>query len=453
MTTPAQQMGVPAPELALGQSTLAVATWAARAYSRYDLESVRRITAGVADAGARLAERFAAEFVADTGYGVVPHQAQEIVALCQDFTHRLEAQDYVSPRLSPFGWSVPRPAGVVLALPGATTAVPDIFRMVLQCLLTRNAVVVYPNPRAQAVSSTVAAALAAATTQAGAPEWTVAWLDEPSPDLVELVTGDPRVSVVLRGDTTTRGVPVVVDSTVDLQQAAYKIVESAAFNNSLSNNAERMLIATDDIADELLGQLGRAGAQLLSAEEAFCLRRALFPAGKLDPDYVGQSAEWIAKRAGLVIDATTTVLLVPVQLVVPEEPLTNQNRVPVLGFVTTSNIRQAISLARAVLSTERPGTDLCAALHSNDPTTILEFSTSVQARRLVINHGCSQQGVLAINPNLVRVTDVSWRDTSPSPLPDAPFIGAPRSASTLIPTYPFASNDPRFRQVVDRSRT
>src|SRR5207247_2565848 len=81
-------------------------------------------------------------------------------------------EDFVSPRIDPEAKivSLPRPAGVVLALTPSTNPVCSVYFKIILALLTRNAIVVSPHPMASECCADAARLLAGAAPEGGAAD-------------------------------------------------------------------------------------------------------------------------------------------------------------------------------------------------------------------------------------------------------------------------------------------
>ena len=147
------------------------AQWAARAYADYDGATVQRIVVAVADAAHAKAEEYAAWAVRETQMGVVADKVVKNQACSRGLLDFYAGEDFVSPRIDAHRKiaELPRPAGVVLAVTPATNPVASVYFKVLLCLMTRNAVVVAPHPRAKECCTDAARTLARAAEAAGAP--------------------------------------------------------------------------------------------------------------------------------------------------------------------------------------------------------------------------------------------------------------------------------------------
>ncbi len=144
--------------------------------------AVSRIVEAVAEAGHADAERFAAAAVAETEMGVVEDKVTKNRACSRGIVEFYRGQDFVTPRIDTARKivEIPRPAGVVLALTPTTNPVATVYFKVILALMTRNAVVVAPHPRARQCSADAARMLAEAAVAAGAPDGIVQVIDEPS---------------------------------------------------------------------------------------------------------------------------------------------------------------------------------------------------------------------------------------------------------------------------------
>jgi acetaldehyde dehydrogenase/alcohol dehydrogenase len=382
------------------------AQWAARAFARYDKSAVDRVVHAAAEAGAAKAREYAEWAVRETGFGVAEHKVIKNIASSTGIVDAYADHDYVTPRIDPAAKivEIPRPAGVVLALSPSTNPVATVFVKSLLALMTRSAVVVSPHPLARECSADAARTLASAAVAAGAPDGVIQVVDEPSVPLINALMADERTSVIVAtgGAGVVRAayssgtpaigvgpgnVPVLVDATADLPKAAKRIVDSKSFDNSILCTNESVLIVTEAAAGTLLRHMKREGACLLEPGDRDKIRDLLFPGGHFDTRFVGKDATWIAGQAGIRVPGTTRVLLAPVRLAVPEEPLAHEKLCPVLGVLQVTGVRHGIDAARAVLRLGGKGHS--AAIHSGDPATIMEYGAALEVLRIAVNVGNS----------------------------------------------------------------
>ncbi len=392
------------------------AHWAATAFAAYDPVRTHRIVEAVAEEAYRNAERYAKWAVEETGMGVAEHKRIKNEACSRGVFDWYGREDFVSAQVDSDLKivSLPRPAGVVLALTPSTNPIATVYFKVLLALMTRNAVVVSPHPLAREVSTDAAHRLAQAAVAAGAPDGCVQVVEEPTIPLIEALMSDPTTDVIVAtgGVAVVRAayhsgnpaigvgpgnVPALVDHTADAAAAAQRIIDSKAFDNSVMCTNESCAIVEERCATVFERELGRHGGHVLDSAETSAVREQLFPEGRMRIDMIGKDAAALAAQAGIRVPAGTRVLVAPFELVVPEEPLAREKLFPVLGLVRVPDARRGIDAAQAML--RAGGAGHSAVIHSRDPRTIMAYAAAVRVLRVAVNVGGSN-GSAGLETNL-----------------------------------------------------
>src|SRR5699024_439712 len=388
---------------------------------------------------------------------------------------------FVSPRIDEMHNIVmlTRPAGVVLAITPTTNPVASVYFKVILALLTRNAVVVAPHPRAKGCCSDAAQTLCEIAEQAGAPKGIIQVLTEPTIPLLQTVMQDPRTDVIVAtgGSDVVRAayssgnpalgvgpgnVPIFVDSSASISAAADEIVASKAFDNSVLCTNESVLVVEDSVGDKLEKELRRAGAYILTPEHGQLLRSYMFFNGRLNTDVVGKDAVWIAEQAGFRVGPKTKVLVAPIDEVLPDDPMTHEKLSPVLGIHRVTNSDSGIAAARAVVRIGGAGHS--ASIYSEDPRAVMSFTANVPVLRVSVNVGNSKGssglgthlapsmtlgtgfvGRSSIGENLEAKHLVNWAKMAYSESDNVSlsnFSGLDpwRAPRDRVPVYPVASN-------------
>jgi acetaldehyde dehydrogenase/alcohol dehydrogenase len=462
---------------------LARAHWAAGAFSTYDRDTVLAIAQAVARAAHAEAARYADWAVKETGFGVVEHKTIKNQACSLGLFERYASDDLVSPRIDRAAKivSIPRPAGVILALTPSTNPVCSVYFKVILALLTRNSVVVSPHPMARACCTDAAGLLADVAVSAGAPDGVVQVVEHPTVALVETLMADPVTDVIVATGGTAMvraayrsgnpalgvgpgNVPVLVDATAEVPAAGRMIVDSKAFDNSVLCTNESVLVVVESVREQLLREMQRHGGAVLDEASRDRLRAYLFPDGMLNGEAIGKDATWIAARAGIRVPSRTRLLIAPADLVVPEEPLCREKLSPVLGMVTVATAERGIEAARGVV--RLGGAGHSAAIHSHDTDVITRYGVRVPVLRVAVNAGNSTgsagldtnlapsmtlgtgfAGRSSIGENLEARHLVNWTRVAFNSDPGVPFgdftgIAPWRRPSGKVPAYPRASNLP-----------
>jgi acyl-CoA reductase-like NAD-dependent aldehyde dehydrogenase len=379
------------------EHVLGRARWAARAYQRYSATDVARIVSAVAAAAQANARRLAESAVAESGRGVVADRTLTHTACANAANELHRGPDLLSPRtdVSRARVEIPRPAGVVLSLLPADSAFAHGCVTALFALMTRNAIVIRC-PAGEPSCAEGVRMLATSAVAAGAPDGVIQCLaGQTAPPADLLAHGRADLVVAPPGATAdpvpaAGGVPVLVDAAVDPSTVAAQLTGSVSFDNALVGGTESVLVVLDGAAEPVTTELSRRGAAVLDPAAAGQLRRYLFPDGAPSAEAAGRDAAWIAHRAGIRVDPATRVLVVPVDLVVPEEPFVRSSRAPVLGMVRVPDVKRGVAAARSVVRAGGPG--LAAAVHSTDPAVIAQFCTDVPVARVVVNAACTTAG-------------------------------------------------------------
>lgn len=395
-------------DLALYQAAQMIekARWAAATFSTYPRSAVLPIVQAVAEAAAAQARHYAEWALEESGFGNADHKEIKNRLCSTGLFDHYRDENLIDYRIDATTKSVaiPKPAGVIFALTPSTNPVCSVFYKAILALLTRNAIVISPHPAAKACGADAARLLARVAEEAGAPDGVVQVIDEPTMPVINAVMTSDRINLILAtgGSPVVRAAyssgnpaigvgpgnnPAYVDETADVARAAKRIAESKAFDNSILCTNESAVIAHQAVAARLVEELGRQGCHMVSADDRDRLADHLFPGGKFNVSLLGKPATTIAESAGLRVPRATKVLLVPLERIGDDYPLSREKLCPVLGFYDVADREAGLSACRAMIRNRGAGHS--AAIHADDPAMILRFSAEMDVMRVVINVGCS----------------------------------------------------------------
>ena len=382
------------------------ARWAASSFATYPRDSVLSIVEAMAKAAAAESRRYADWAVEESGFGNPDHKEIKNRLCSTGLFDHYKGENFTDYRIEPETRSVaiPKPAGVIFALTPSTNPVCSVFYKAILALLTRNAIVISPHPAAKACGADAARLLARTAEAAGAPDGTIQVIDDPTMPLINSVMTSDRINLILAtgGSPVVRAAyssgnpaigvgpgnnPVYVDETADVARAAKQIVDSKAFDNAILCTNESAVIAHRAIAPRLVSEMKRQGCHLVSADDRDRLAEHLFPGGKFNISLLGKPASVIAESAGIRIPRDTRVLLVPLERIGDDYPLSREKLCPVLGLYEVADREAALTACRAMIRNRGAGHS--AAIHAEDPAMILRFAAEMDVMRVVINVGCS----------------------------------------------------------------
>ena len=212
-----------------------------------------------------------------------------------------------------------KPVGLVAAVCPATNPSATPANKAMMALKGGNAVIIAPSPAAYKTSAHTVSLIRDELAKTGQPRDLVQVLPRPvsknaTEHLIKLsdlavVTGSQNnVRRAMRSGTVAIGVgagnvPVIVDSSADLEDAATKIADSKCFDNATSCSSENAVVILDDVYDSMLLALKQAGGWICSAEEKRRIADRLWNEGVLDRSIIARDASVIADAFDLPKEA------------------------------------------------------------------------------------------------------------------------------------------------------
>ncbi|MFI2661655.1 bifunctional acetaldehyde-CoA/alcohol dehydrogenase [Micromonospora carbonacea] len=380
-------------------------------YDRFTQEEIDRIVRKASVAALDRHAELARLAVTETGRGVFEDKAVKNIFACEHVTHsmaRVRTVGIINRDEIDGIVEIADPVGVVAGITPVTNPTSTTIFKALLALKTRNPIVFAFHPSAQRCSVEAARTVRDAAVAAGAPEHCVQWIEQPSVEATTALMHHPGIATILAtgGNAMVRAaysagkpalgvgagnVPAYVEASAKLKRAVNDIVLSKAFDNGMICASEQAVILDEAVADAALDEFRALHAYVASARDKAKLEALLFPAGRLNPDVVGRSAEWIAERAGFAVPPRTSIILAEVDRVGPDEPLTREKLCPVLAVLRAATREQGLRYAEEMV--EFHGLGHSAVIHTEDEALVEEFGQRVKAVRIIWNSPASQGGI------------------------------------------------------------
>ena len=203
-----------------------------------------------------------------------------------------------------------KPVGVVGAVCPSTNPAATPVNKAMMALKGGNAVIIAPSPAGAATTATTVELMRAELKKCGHPEDLVQILPAPvskemtqqlmnQVDLAVVTGSQNNVKRAMQSGTVAIGVgagnvPVIIDSTADLDDAAQKICASKVFDNSTSCSSENAVVILDDLYEDAMAALQRAGGWRASGEEKRRIAETLWVNGKLNRHVIAKDAPVLA---------------------------------------------------------------------------------------------------------------------------------------------------------------
>ena len=308
------------------------------------------------------------------------------------------------------------PVGVICGITPVTNPTSTVIFKSLICIKTRNPIIFAFHPSAQKSSKLAAEVLLKAAVQAGAPKNCIQWIEYPSMDATSELMKHPGVATILAtgGNSMVKAayscgkpalgvgagnVPAYIEKTANIKQAVNDIVMSKSFDNGMICASEQAVIIDKEIYDDVLSEFKKYGTYMASEKEKKMLEEYMFNvykeedkvSAKLNPDVVGQTANWIANNAGFEVNLKTPIIGVECNEVGVNEPLTREKLSPILAFLKADDIEDGYKKACQMVKFN--GLGHSAAIHTENKAVADEFGKRVQAIRVIWNSPSTFGGI------------------------------------------------------------
>ena len=293
-----------------------------------------------------------------------------------------------------------KPVGVVAAITPSTNPVATPVNKAMMAVKGRNAVVIGPSPAGWPATVTTVDLIRQELSRVDAPADLVQVLPAPvskertrqlmsAADLVVATGSQNNVKSAYSSGTPAIGVgagnvPVVIDSSADLAQAAQKIFASKTFDNSTSCSSENAVILIDDVYDAAMEALVRAGGYRTSPKEKSQIETHLWVNGNLNPDLIARDSAVFARAAGLS-DAAEKALF----FMVEESHFSADSRFAdeklslVLTVYRARDFDDAIAIIQGILGVQGRGHS--CGIHTGNPEHAKRLAEQIDVVRVLVN--------------------------------------------------------------------
>src|ERR1039457_6631912 len=307
------------------------------------------------------------------------------------------------------------PVGVVAAILPTTNPTSTAIYKILISLKAGNAIVISPHPRAHKCTCATAAILYKAAIEAGAPEDIIQCVDNATIEGTNALMHHDRTSVILStgGSGIVKAayssgkpafgvgpgnVPVLVDTSADLEDAIPKIVAGKSFDYGTVCSSEQAIVAEASLRDRILALLKAQKAYIATDAQRDALGKLLImPNWTVNPQCVGQAPTKIAKMAGFEVPPDTSIICAEVAGVGKQHPLSAEKLSPVLSLYFVSDFNSAADTCYALL--KFGGMGHTAVIYSNNDARTREYAMRMPAMRILVNTP-APQGSTGITTNV-----------------------------------------------------
>lgn len=393
------------------------AAQAGRILAQYDESTIQRILCAIADAALSHSEELAAMAVQETGFGVVEDKVAKNRFAAINVLNDVLAQKLIGiiKRDDNQGiWEIAVPMGVVAAIIPSTNPTSTTIFKILISLAGRNTIVLSPHPAAKNCIARTAELCYSAALAMGAPQGCIGWQTTPTLEGTTELMHHKKTAVILATGGAAMvhaayssgkpafgvgpgNVPAYVDRSADVPLAAGRILASNCFDNGTICSSEQAIVADQPIDSQLRTELEKRGAYFLPREMIAALEALVTPGGRLNPRMVGQSCSQIAEWAGIAIPIGTRCLIVELDGVGKDYPLSCEKLCPILAYYTAADWVGGCERCLEILAYGGQGHSL--VIHARDMQVIERFALEKPVGRLLVNTPASQ-GAIGLSTNL-----------------------------------------------------
>ena len=297
------------------------------------------------------------------------------------------------------------PFGVIGAITPVTHSLPTITGNAVSMIASGNSLVVNPHPSGKKVAAEGVRRFNEAIYRDLGIDNLICVIAEPTLESAAGIFGhrDVNLICVTGGPMVARAAlnsgkraivagpgnpPVVVDETADLDNAARCIIQGGAYDNNLLCIGEKEVFVVEQVFDQMMQAMERAGAGRLNATEvAELTRNAIVKVGDDNhdapsKDFLGQDAAVLARGAGKSVPQNTELLFGETDESNPFVPV--EQMMPFIPFVRCRNVDEAIEKARHY----EHGFRHTAIIHSHNVKNMTKMGKIMDTTLFVKNGPC-----------------------------------------------------------------
>jgi acetaldehyde dehydrogenase (acetylating) len=393
--------------------------WAAwQKYRNYSQEQIDAIVERMAAAARANARRLAELAVEETGYGNAKDKYIKNILNCDWLPRRMRGMKTVGvlrelpeDKIVEIGV----PLGVVAAILPTTNPTSTAMYKSLISLKAGNAIVISPHPRAYKCTCQTAAILYQAALEAGAPEDIIQCVETCTMEGIQALMRHERTAVILAtgGHAMVRAayssgkpafgvgpgnVPVLIDTSADLEDAIAKVVAGKSFDYGTVCSSEQAIVAEYSLRDRIIGLLKQHKAYFCDDSQKDALGKLLIQQNwTVNPQCVGQAPTKIAKMAGFSVPEDTSIICCEIEGVGKKYPLSAEKLSPVLSLIFVADFNAALDTSFGLL--KFGGAGHTAVIYSKNDTRTREFGLRMPAMRCLVNTP-APQGSTGITTNV-----------------------------------------------------
>ncbi len=265
-----------------------------------------------------------------------------------------------------------KPVGVIGAVVPSTNPCATPVNKAMMAIKGRNAVIIAPSPAGLQATGRTVELMRSELEKVGLPSNLVQILPGPiSKNLTNMLMQECDLVVVTGSQNNVRNayksgtpaigvgagnVPVIIDASADLNDAARKIMASKCFDNATSCSSENSVTIQDSVYEEAIYALTRVGGYMCTSDDKQKVLDNLWVGGHLNRDLLAKDPYVFADVCGLPVAAKQAkFFMVEDTGAGPEKPLSGEKLSLALTVYRVPDIEAAISQVQDILNYQGMG--------------------------------------------------------------------------------------------------
>jgi len=293
-----------------------------------------------------------------------------------------------------------KPVGVVAAITPSTNPAATPVNKAMMALKGGNAIIIAPSPAGWSSTNATVELVRAELSAIDAPADLIQILPAPvtrsmttllmqQADLIVATGSQNNVRNAYSSGTPAIGVgagnvPVIIDSSANLKEAAEKICASKTFDNATSCSSENSLIVLDEVYETAIAALCAAGAYRCEADQIQKIESDLWQQGKLNRNLIAKDAAVFAEQLGFPVDAQNAKYFLAEQdEFSATSPFADEKLSLVLTVYRARNFDHAMELVNDVLNVQGKGHS--CGIHTGDENNAVRLAEEIDVVRVLVN--------------------------------------------------------------------
>ncbi len=374
-------------------------------YHQFNQEQTDHIVDKVFEAGFGARVSLAKMAAEESGLGVWQHKViKNVVAtqLVYESIRHEKTAGVISVDYKEGIMEIAQPIGPIFGIVPITNPTSTVLFKILISLKSRNPIIFSSPKRAPECCKKAVEICYEAALKAGAPEDCIQILPETNRDLTHEVMTHPKLALILATGGTglvhaayssgnpalgvgPGNVPIFIDTSADIPFAIENIINSKTFDNGTICASEQSVICEKAIAHQVMSEFEKQGCYFLDKDETALVEAIAFDKDKgvMSADVVGQPVSRIAEMAGIDPPFGTKILIAKQEHIGLEYSLSQEILAPILAFYEAPDYKSAIK--ECIDLNYLGGVGHTAGIYANNEDRILEFSSIMNAGRIMVN--------------------------------------------------------------------